>query len=140
MTRQDDKVQKIRPARVKTYKVKDFLRLTERGKIDVARSKEIVRQLAAAAAYHVDHNILLDLRETTVKEENMSEVLEVALEIARYRAAFKGKLANLLPADETRLSIARQLKALMDLEGFQYEIFTSFEGAMEWLSDITVLP
>lgn len=140
MTRQDDKVQKNRPARVKTYKVKDFLRLTETGKIDVARSKEIVRQLAAAAAYHVDHNILLDLRETTVKGENMSDILEVALEIARYRAAFKGKLANLLPADETRLSIARQLKALMDLEGFQYEIFTSFEEAMEWLSDITVLP
>jgi hypothetical protein len=31
------------------------------------------------------------------------------------------------------------LKALMDLEGFQYEIFTSFEEAVEWLSDVTVL-
>ena len=139
MTQQDDKVQRVRSARVKTYKIKDFLRLTETGKIDVGRSKEIVRQLAATAAFHVDHNILLDLRETTIQDEDMSDVLEVALEIARYKSAFKGKLANLLPGDEKRIFIARQLKALIAMEGFQYEIFTNFEEAMEWLSDITVL-
>ncbi len=140
MTSQDEKIQKVKSARVKIYKMKDFLRLTETGRIDVNRSKEIVRQLAVAAAFHVDHNILLDLRETVVKEESMWDILEVALEIARYRSAFKGKLANLLPADEKRLSTARQLKALMDIKEFQYEIFTSFEEAVEWLSDITVLP
>jgi hypothetical protein len=124
---------------VKIYRVKDFLRLTETGEIDVDRSKELVRQLAVAAAFHADHNIFLDLRETTIKEESMSDVLEVALEIARYKSAFKGKLANLLPGDEKRLFIARQLKALMDIKGFQYEIFTNFEEAVEWLSDITVV-
>jgi len=139
MTSQDDKAQRVRSARVKTYKIKDFLRLTETGKIDVGRSKEIVRQLAATAAFHVDHNILLDLRETTIQDEDMSDILEVALEIARYKSAFKGKLANLLPGDEKRIFIARQLKALIAMEGFQYEIFTNFEEAMEWLSDITVL-
>jgi hypothetical protein len=82
---------------------------------------------------------LLDLRETTIKEEDMSSVLEVALEIARYKSAFKGKMANLLPDDEKRLFLARQLKVLM-VEEFQYEIFTSFEEAVEWLSDITILP
>lgn len=137
---EDERTPKVRSARVKIYKMKDFLRLTERGEIDVDRSKEIIRRLAVTSAFHVDHNILLDLRETTVKEGSMRDVLEVALEIGRYKSAFKGKLANLLPADEQRLSMARQLKALMDIEGFQYEIFTSFEEAMEWLSDITVLP
>ena len=140
MTGQDDKIQGVRSARVKIYRMKDLLRLTETGKIDVDRSKEIVRQLAVAAAFHADHNILLDLRETTIKEENMNDVLEVALEIARYQAAFKGKLANLLPDDEKRLFVARQLKALMVIKGFQYEIFTNFEEAIEWLSDITVVP
>ena len=140
MTQQDDIVQRVRSARVKTNKIKDFLRLTETGKIDFFRSKEIVRQLAATASFHVDHNILLDLRETTIQEENLSDVLEVALEIARYKSAFKGRLANLLPDDEKRIGLARQLKALIAMEGFQYEIFTNFEEAMEWLSDITVLP
>jgi hypothetical protein len=140
MASQGDKIQKVRSARMKIYKMKDLFRLTETGEIDVNRSKEIVRQLAAAAAFHVDHNILLDLRETAIKEESMKDILEVALEIARYKAAFKGKLANLLPGDEKRLSMAKQLKNLMLIEGFQYEIFTSFEEAVDWLSDITVLP
>ena len=138
MPGRDDKIQGVRSARVKIYRMKDLLRLTETGKIDVDRSKEIVRQLAVAASFHADHNILLDLRETTIKEENMNDVLEVALEIARYQAAFKGKLANLLPDDEKRLFVASQLKALMVIKGFQYEIFTNFEEAVEWLSDITV--
>ena len=140
MTGRDDKIQDVSSARVKIYRMKDLLRLTETGKIDVDRSKEIVRQLAVAASFHADHNILLDLRETTIKEENMNDVLGVALEIARYQAAFKGKLANLLPDDEKRLFVARQLKALMVIKGFQYEIFTNFEEAVEWLSDITVVP
>ena len=134
----DDKIPSVKSARIKIYRMKDFLRLTETGEIDVHRSKEIVRQLAAMAAFHADHNILLDLRGTTIQEGNMSTTLEVALEIARYRSAFKGKMANLVPDDEQRLVVARQLKALMDIKGFQYEIFTNFEEAVEWLSDITV--
>jgi hypothetical protein len=139
MTSQDDK-KRVRSARVKIYKMKDFIRLTEAGEIDIDRSKEIIRQLAVAASFHEDHNILVDMRDTTLKEESIRNVLEVALEIARYKSVFKGKLANLLPGDEKRLLTAKQLKVLMDLKGFRYEIFTSFEDAVEWLSDITVLP
>ncbi len=139
MTSQDDETQRVRSTRLKIYKMKDLFRLTETGAIDVHRSKEIVRQLAVAAAFHVDHNILLDLRETAVKGESMGDVLEVALEFGRYRSVFKGKLANLLPENEKRFSIAQQLKALMDIRGFQYEIFTSFEKAVEWLCDIKEL-
>ena len=87
MTNQEDKIQRVRSARLKIYKMKDFLRLTESGEIDVNRSKEIVRQLAIAAAFHVDHNILLDLRGTAIKEESMGSALEVALEIAQYKSA-----------------------------------------------------
>ncbi len=137
MQDEGDKSPSVKSARIKIYRMKDFLRLTETGEIDVDRSKEIVRQLAAMAAFHADHNILLDLRGTTIPERSMGDVLEVALEIARYRAAFKGKLANLVPDDEPRLLVARQLKALMDIKGFQYELFTNFEEAVEWLSDVT---
>jgi hypothetical protein len=140
MTSQEDEIQRVKSATVKIYKMKDFLRLTEGGEIDVNRSKEIVRLLAIAASFHADHNILLDLRGTAITDESMGSVLEVALEMAQYKSAFKGKLANLLPNDEKRLSMARQLKALMHIEGFQYEIFTSFEEAVEWLSEVTVLP
>jgi hypothetical protein len=69
----------------------------------------------------------------------MGGVLQLALEMARYGSFFKGKIANVVPDDEKRLTIARQFKASMHLQGFHYEIFTNFEDAMNWLSDITEL-
>ena len=115
MTSQDDKIKRVRSARVEIFKMKDFIRLSEAGEIDIDRSKEIVRQLAVAASFHEDHNILVDLRDTTLKEESMRNALELALEFARYKSAFKGKLATLIPDDEKRLLMAEQLKVLMNL-------------------------
>ena len=42
-----------------------------------------------------------------------------------------------MPGDEKRLSIAKRFKASLDVHGFTYEVFTSFEDAIDWLSDIT---
>ena len=125
---------------IKVYKVNDFIRLNESGEIDFDRSIKIIHNLAGAAAFFAGHNILVDLRETTlVGESDMGSILALALEMARYGSVFKGKIANVVPGDEKRLIIARQLKASMHLQGFNYEIFTNFEDAMNWLSDITKL-
>ena len=39
---------------IKIYKVKDFIRKTETGNIDLERSKKIVRELAVAAGSHTE--------------------------------------------------------------------------------------
>lgn len=39
---------------IKIYKVKDFIRKTETGNIDLERSKKIVRELGIAAGSHND--------------------------------------------------------------------------------------
>ena len=125
---------------VKIYQVKDFIRKNEAGEVDLQRSMEIIHELAVAASFHAGHNILIDMRETTIAgESSMSAILELAVEVARYKSVFKGKIANVVPGDERRLSIANQFKACLDLQGFRYEIFTSFEDAIDWLSDITEL-
>jgi hypothetical protein len=127
-------------ADVKIYQVKDFIRKNEAGEIDIHRSREIIHELAAAASFHANHNILIDMRETTIaRESSMSDILELALEMARYKSVFKGKIANVIPGDERRLSRAKQFRACLDLQGFRYDIFTSFEDAINWLSDITEL-
>ena len=51
---------------IKAYKVNDFVRKTETGNIDLKGSKQLDRELATVAGSHTDHNILIDLRETTV--------------------------------------------------------------------------
>jgi hypothetical protein len=119
---------------IKIYKVKDFIRKTESGNIDFERSKKIVRELANTANSHTDHNILIDLRETTVSATSIEDIMKIALEFGTYISSFKNKIANIIPDDQKRLIIANRFKACMDIQGFEYEIFTDYESAIEWLS------
>ena len=119
---------------LKIYKVKDFLRKTETGNIDLKRSKQIVKELAMVAGLHTNHNILIDLRVTSVSVANIEDIMKVALEFGSYISSFKNKIANIVPDDSERLKIANRFKACMDIQGFEYEIFTDYESAIEWLS------
>jgi hypothetical protein len=120
---------------IKVYKVKDFIRKTETGDIDLKRSKQIVRELAMAAGSHTDNNILIDLRETTVSAaESIEDIMKIALEFGSYVSSFKNKIANIIPDDPERMTIATRFKACMDIQGFEYEVFTDYESAIEWLS------
>jgi hypothetical protein len=119
---------------IKIYNVNDFIRKTETGNIDLKRSKKIVRELAVAAGSHTDHNILIDLRETSVSAASIEDIMKIALEFGTYISSFKNKIANIIPDDQKRMIIANRLKACMDIQGFEYEIFTDYESAIEWLS------
>jgi hypothetical protein len=119
---------------IKIYNVNDFIRKTETGNIDLKRSKKIVRELAVAAGSHTDHNILIDLRETSVSAASIEDIMKIALEFGTYISSFKNKIANIVPDDQKRMIIANRLKACMDIQGFEYEIFTDYESAIEWLS------
>jgi hypothetical protein len=119
---------------IKIYTVKDFIRKTETGNIDFERSKQIVRELAIAAESHADHNILIDLRETTVSVASIEDIMKIALEFGSHVSSFKNKIANLIPDDKKRMLIANRFKACMNIQGFEYDIFTDYESAIEWLS------
>ena len=120
---------------IKIYKVKDFIRKTETGNIDFERSRKIVRELAMVAGLHTDHNILVDLRETTISTAStIEDIMKIALEFGSYVSSFKNKIANIIPDDPERMKIASRFNACMDIQGFEYEIFTDYESAIEWLS------
>lgn len=121
---------------IKIYKIKDFIRKTETGKIDLRRSKQIIAELVKVAKNHTDHNILIDLRETSVSITTLEDVITVALEFGSFSSSFKNKIANVISDDKERLSIANQMKSCMDIQGFEYQFFTDYEDAIEWLSDI----
>ena len=120
----------------KIYKVKDFIRKTETGDIDLERSKKIVRELAKVSGLRSDHNILIDLRETTVSPAaSIEDLMKVALEFGSYVSNFKNKIANIIPGDQERMEIASRFKSCMVFQGFEYEVFTDYESAIEWLSE-----
>ncbi len=123
----------------KMYKVKDFIRRTENGEINIQKSLNTVAELAIASALHKDVNILVDLRETetTLKLE---DVLKVVLEFAYYKDCFRNKIAAVIPDDPERIKRGELFKTGMKAKGFLFDYFTDFEKAIEWLSEIEPLP
>ena len=125
---------------IKKYKIDEFLRLTEFGEIDIEKSKQIVRDLAASAAFHQNANILIDLRATTVDvERHLASLLELVAEAVRYQDIFQNKIANIIPNNEKRIEAAQLFKDLLAITNCKYEFFTSYEEAMEWLASTDIL-
>jgi hypothetical protein len=121
---------------IKIYKIKDFIRKSESGEIDLDKSIQLVRELSAAAAFHTDNNILIDLRKTTVSVAGMDEVMKITMEFVQCLPSFKNKIANVIPNDTDRSSLAKKFEACMNIKKIQYRFFTEFEQAIEWLSDV----
>jgi hypothetical protein len=121
---------------IKIYNINDFIRKNEIGEIDFDKSIQIVKEVSFAAAFHPDHNILIDVRETTLSDYSMDVLIKVAMEVVKLMPSFKNKIANVVPNDANRVSIAERFEACMNINKFQYKFFTSFEDAIEWLSDV----
>ncbi len=122
------------PSNVKIYRLGDIIRMTQSGELDLERSLKIVRDLAAEANFHKDHNVILDLRETSVNT-SMADIIEISMAFASYHQVFKNKIAVIIPDNEERLIIAKRFKTCMDMQGFQFEQFNDFEPAIEWLAN-----
>ncbi len=121
---------------LKVYRTAEFIKQSANGKVDLERSLLTVRQLAAAAEFHRDHNILLDLRDAVLDDDH-SEVIRVAAEFAVYHQSFRNKIAVLVPDTAERIARAAFMKSCMDLKGFQWEFFLSYEEAIDWFSEVT---
>jgi hypothetical protein len=124
---------------VKIYKIKDLIRVNKEGKLDLDRSIRIVHELAATASFHADHNILVDLRDAIIATHSLDDLVQIVLEMGRFKSVFTNKMASVIPNDEEIISTAKKLKACMNIKGFQFQFFTAFENAIEWLSDTTKL-
>ena len=125
----------------KTYEVRDFIRKTEAGELDIKASVEIVKELAATAGFHTDHNILLDLRDTAIAGPvNLTGLLEIVMEFVRYEYAFKNKIAVLIPNKPERIMQAQYIANAMQVKGLSCNYFTDFEAALDWMSTVRAYP
>jgi hypothetical protein len=123
---------------IKVYKIKDFIRLSESGEIDLDKSLEMVRKLAAVTTFNIDHNILIDLRKTKVAFASMEEAMKITMEFIQCMPPdFQNKIANVIPNDTNRTSLAKKFELCMNIKNINYKFFTEFEHAIEWLSDVT---
>ena len=123
----------------KIYNIKDFIRNTPKGDLDIDKSMKIVREIAAAAGFHHDHNVLVDLRQTEPLS-NFGDVLRVATEFVKYKAVFRNKIAFVIPNIPERLERARIFMITLGEVTYQIEYFTIYEDAIEWFSTIIKYP
>ncbi len=123
----------------KIYKIKDFIRRTEKGEINIQNSLNTVAELAIASELHKDVNILVDLRETETTLD-FDDLLKVVLEFGYYKDCFRNKIAAVIPKDPERIKRGELFKTGMTIKGFLFDYFTDFEKAIEWLSEIEPLP
>ena len=123
----------------KIYKIKDFIRKTPKGELDIDKSIRIVWEIAAASGFHHDHNLLVDLRQTEPLS-NFEDILRVAAEFAKYQGVFQNKIAVVIPDTPDRRKRAQFFIRALGEETFEIEYFTEFEDAIEWLSKTTKYP
>lgn len=58
--------------------------------------------------------------------------MDVAIEFARCRSVFRNKkMANIVPDNPERLFVAKQFKAALNIQGFEFDYFTTIEDALE---------
>ncbi len=123
----------------KIYKIKDFIRKTPKGKLDIDKSMKIVREIAATAGFHYDHNLLIDLRQTEPLS-TFGDILTVAMEFAKYKGVFRNKIAAVIPNTQDRLEKAEFFLSALGEVKFKIKYFTEFEEAIEWFSEISKYP
>jgi hypothetical protein len=120
----------------KVYKIKDFLRMTEKGTIDLNKSLSIIHHIVIASNYHKDCNLLLDVREVDGTLNHL-DIVKVAMELVFFKDSFRNKIAILDRDIMDYYEKNEYLKSRLKPHDFQIEFFyDNFEQAIEWLSDI----
>ena len=79
------------------------------------------------------------MRDTDVAADR-SEAIRVAAEFVVLRHSFRNKIAVLIPDRVECIAWAAFMKTRLDMKGFQWAFFTTYEDATEWLSEITEIP
>ena len=127
------------PAGYKVYKSGDFIRKTAEGQLNLQKSLDLVKELVTASGFHRGHDLLVDLRQTEPLQ-NFADLLNVAIEFAKYKDAFHNKIAVIIPDTPDRIKRANFFMASLGEMKFSIDYFTDFEDAINWLSTIQKFP
>jgi len=106
---------------------------TETGEMFTERSLSWVKELAFAVQLNPGYNVLMDLRETTVKPE-MLDLMQIASACRKLRSNFDSKIAFLIPNTEERVRFSQLFKSCMEAQDFRFRHFFDREAALEWLT------
>ena len=117
-------------AKIKIVTVKEFIKVTPEGIIDMATSSQLLIDIAKAECSPADYDLLVDFRDTRWKMST-TDVYQLASELYEHGDTFHGKVAFLvLPGDD--FESASFLETCSHNLGFFINAFTDFETAISW--------
>ena len=109
----------------------DFLRARADGRVDLEAGKQLLAQVATAAAPLERYQVLIDIRDA-LGQLTPEDLHELAGSLQGFGDAFLRKTAVLCPRD--RFDNARFFSLLAASHGFRrVRAFLTYEDAMEWL-------
>src|SRR5215203_746527 len=118
-------------ATIRVIRPPDFLRANADGRVDLAAGKNLLKDVADAAAALENYEVLIDLR-NAVGRLTPDELHELAGALVGFRNAFLHRTALLCPRE--RFDNARFFSLLAASYGFRrIRAFLAYEDAMEWL-------
>ena len=116
---------------VQFIRASDFLIATPKGQLDLPKSEKLLISLASASATLIAQEILLDMRDAEVALST-SDLWNLAASLSRRHTTFPGRVAVL--CSPNRGGQGEFFALCARNRGFPIGAFTSFEGAMDWLS------
>ena len=119
----------------KIYQTKSFIKKIEKNELNIENFKSIIQELATASTIHKDHNLLIDIR-TIIPHKSFADILEIISESTKHLHAFHNRIAVIIANEPDRIARAKFFKAGLKSGNFQFEYFTDYEKAIDWLSDI----
>lgn len=97
----------------------------------------LLTQLKIITSNNQGHNLLFDLRQTTLqkKQMDMHRVIDFVSAIVNIRSQFGERVAHVVPIDEDRIGHAEDIGSVATIRGIDYQVFTDVDKARTWLRE-----
>jgi hypothetical protein len=124
--------------KIKIIAGREFLEVTPDGIINITTSRQLLVDIAKAEHHPVDHELLIDFRDTQ-SHLSASDVYQLAAELCQHGDTFRRKVA-LLVVPGVNFDHARFFETCSHNRGFSVNAFTDYEKAMRWVLSAEDLP
>ncbi len=120
---------------IRVIPARDFLRADVRGSLDLAASKQVLAELAAACVGRHDRHILIDVRDIAAPLLSSTDLFELVQALARLGLGLLNRIAILRRRFDS-FDRARFFELLAADRGLQVGAFDDFEAAFDWLNGL----
>lgn len=120
------------PHDIRVIPAQEFLRADVRGRLDLAASKRLLEQLAAACVGCPERHILVDVRDISAPQLSSVDLFELVQVLRGLGLGLLNRIAVLRRVRDG-FDRARFFEMLAADRGFQVGVFEDFEAALTWL-------